>query len=149
MAEAERLKAENERLLAEEEKLRQEKAYKEHLMAQTRNYVKQMFSFQRKYAEEKDTKGHIELDSKDLEEIQAYLDACDNSFVTRFREKYPNISEKDFLLCLLLRYGFTNSELELVYSITPQSIKNMQRQLKDKLDIADNKVSLRQYIQAF
>ena len=51
---------------------------------------------------------------------QADIEAYDDSFVSRFREKYPEISRSDFQLCMLLRCGFSNPELELVYSITPQ-----------------------------
>ena len=97
-----------------------EKAYKEHQMEQTRNYVKSIANFQRKLAEMQGTKGHLKYDSKDWAEIHAFLESCDNSFVTRFKEKYPDISEKDFHLCLLLRYGFTNPDLELVYSSQTQ-----------------------------
>ncbi|MBO7068934.1 MAG: hypothetical protein J6W52_09720 [Bacteroidaceae bacterium] len=126
-----------------------EKAYKDYLMEQTRNYVKSIVGFQRKLTEKKSDKKHLELDSQDWAEIQAFLEACDNSFVTRFKEKYPTISEKDYQLCLLLRCGFTNPELELVYSSRTQVIKNKQNLLRKKLGIAENNLSLRQYIKGF
>ena len=126
-----------------------EKAYKDYLMEQTRNYVKSIVGFQRKLTEKKNDKKHLELDSQDWAEIQAFLEACDNSFVTRFKEKHPTISEKDYQLCLLLRCGFTNPELELVYSSRTQVIKNKQNLLRKKLGIAENNLSLRQYIKGF
>ena len=128
---------------------KKEKAYKEHQMEQIRNYVKSIVNFQHKLAEKQGTKTHLEYDSKDWAEIHAFLESCDNSFVTRFKEKYPDISENDFHLCLLLRYGFTNPDLELVYSSRTQVIKNKQNLLKKKLDISDKKLSLRQYIKQF
>jgi len=126
-----------------------EKAYKYYLMEQTRNYVKSIVGFQRKLTEKKNDKKHLELDSQDWAEIQAFLEACDNSFVTRFKEKHPTISEKDYQLCLLLRCGFTNPELELVYSSRTQVIKNKQNLLRKKLGIVENNLSLRQYIKGF
>ena len=128
---------------------KKEKAYKEYQMEQTRNYVKSVTSFQRKLAEKQGTQGHLVFDSEDWAEMHAFLEACDNSFVTRFKEKHPDISEKDFRLCLLLRYGFTNPDLELFYSSRTQVIKNKQNLLRKKLGIVDKELSLRQYIKQF
>ena len=128
---------------------KKEKAYKEHLMEQTRSYVKKIVGIQQKLEEKKDGKRRLLLDSKDWDEIEAYLDACDNAFVTRFKEKFPTLSEKDYHLCLLLRYGFTNPDLEMVYFISSQGIKNRQRLIKEKLDIDEKELSLRQFVQRF
>ena len=149
-AEEELFHAEEARLLAEEARLHQEKIYKEHLMEQMRNYIKKIVNFQQKIEKEKGTKKkHIVLDDNDWNEIQAYLDVCDGSFVTRFKEQFPDISEKDYRLCWLLRCGFSNSDLEMVYSITHQAIKTKQRLLKISLGIEDETVSLRKYIMEF
>ena len=94
-------------------------------------------------------KFRLELNEKAWADIEAYLEACDDSFVSRFREKYPEISRSDFQLCMLLRCGFSNPELELVYSITPQSIKTKQRILKERLTDVDGGLSLRQYVIQF
>ena len=128
---------------------KKEKAYKEHLMEQTRSYVKKIVGIRQKLEEKKDGKRRLLLDRKDWNEIEAYLDACDNSFVTRFKEKFPTLSEKDYHLCLLLRYGFTNPDLEMVYFISSQGIKNRQRLIKEQLDIDEKELSLRQFVQRF
>ena len=91
----------------------------------------------------------LKLDDKTWAEIQAYLEACEGSFVTRFKEKHPDISDSDFRLCMLLRCGFSNPELEQVYSIAAQSVKTKQLFLKDKLRLEDKTISLRQYIKQF
>jgi hypothetical protein len=127
---------------------RKEIANNEFLLGQTRNYVKKLLGFQQKTGE-KDQKRHLILDSKDWDEIEAYLDVCSNSFVTRFRQQFPSLSEKDYHLCLLLRFGFSNPDLEEVYSISTQGIKNRQRIIKEKIGVVDKEVSLRRYIQRF
>ena len=170
--EEERFRAEKARLLAEETMLRKEKEQKEQIMERTRFYVKSMVSIfreveqyrtEQKKQKEKDKQNNynskndhkeetsleLKLDDKAWAEIQAYLEACEGSFVTRFKEKHPDISDRDFRLCMLLRCGFSNSELEQVYLITPQSVKTKQRLLKDKLRIEDKTISLRQYINQF
>ena len=170
--EKELFRAEKARLLAEEAMLRQEKEHKEQIMERTRFYVKNMVSIlqeveqyrmRQKKQKEKDkhdiskskdehkeeTRLKLKLDDKAWAEIQAYLEACEGSFVTRFKEKYPDISDSDFRLCMLLRCGFSNPELEQVYSITAQSVKTKQLFLKDKLGIEDKTTSLRQYIKQF
>ena len=164
--------AEKARLLAEETMLRQEKEHKEQIMERTRFYVKNMVSIlqeveqyrmrQKKqkakdkqdFSKSKDehkeeTRLKLKLDDKAWAEIQAYLEACEGSFVTRFKEQYPDISNSDFQLCMLLRCGFSNPELEQVYSIAAQSVKTRQLFLKDKLGVVDKTTSLRQYIKQF
>ena len=162
--------AEKERLLAEETMLRKEKAHKEQIMEQTRFYVKKMVGVLRKLEEyrrekalqeQKDkenspkSKGgkkdkiQMKIDEKDWTELQAYLEACDDSFVTRFKEQFPDISKDDYRLCLLLRCGFTNSDLEMVYLNGMQVIKNRQNLAKERLGITGNNFSLRQYIMQF
>ena len=162
--------AEKERLLAEETMLRKEKAHKEQIMEQTRFYVKKMVGVLRKLEEyrrekalqeQKDkenspkSKGgkkdkiQMKIDEKDWTELQAYLEACDDSFVTRFKKQFPDISKDDYRLCLLLRCGFTNSDLEMVYLNGMQVIKNRQNLAKERLGITGNNFSLRQYIMQF
>lgn len=170
--EKELFRAEKARLLAEETMLRQEKEHKEQIMERTRFYVKNMVSIlqeveqyrmrqKKQKAKDKqdiskskdehkeETRLKLKLDDKAWAEIQAYLEACEGSFVTRFKEKYPDISNNDFQLCMLLRCGFSNPELEQVYSIAAQSVKTRQLFLKDKLGIVDKTTSLRQYIKQF
>ena len=170
--EEERFRAEKARLLAEEAMLRKEKEQKEQIMERTRFYVKSMVSILReveqyrteqKKQKEKDKQNNynskndhkeearleLKLDDKAWAEIQAYLEVCEGSFVTRFKEKYPDISDSDFRLCMLLRCGFSNPELEQVYSIAAQSVKTRQLFLKDKLGLEDKTISLRQYIKQF
>ena len=141
--------AEKERLLAEEARHLLQEEYKERLLEETRSYVKKIIGFHQKLEESQASGNPLAIDDRDWSEIQAYLNACDNSFVTRFKEQYPTLSEEDFHLCLLLRYGLTNSDLERVYFISPQAIKTKQRLLKNKLSIGNKDVSLRQSIQGF
>ena len=162
--------AEKARLLAEEALLRQEKEHKEHMMEQTRFYVKKMIGILRKLEEhrkerekqeeqakennpksksDKKDKIRMKIDEKEWDELQAYLEACDDSFVTRFKEQFPNISKEDYQLCLLLRCGFSNSDLEMVFLNGMQVIKNRQNLAKERLNITEKGLSLRQYIKQF
>ena len=168
--EEERFRAEKARLLAEETMLRKEKEQKEQIMEQTRFYVKKMVGILRKLEEyrrekalqEKQDKENIpkgkggkndkiqmKIDEKDWTELQAYLEACDDSFVTRFKKQFADISKEDYRLCLLLRCGFTNSDLDMVYLNGIQVIKNKQNLAKERLGISRNNLSLRQYITQF
>ncbi len=168
--EKELFRAKQARLLAEEAMLRQEKEQKERIMEQTRFYVKKMVGilhkleeYRRKKAiqeqQEKEnsprSKGgkkdkiQMKIDEKDWTELQAYLEACDDSFVTRFKKQFADISKEDYRLCLLLRCGFTNSDLDMVYLNGIQVIKNKQNLAKERLGITGNNLSLRQYITQF
>ena len=168
--EKELFRAKEAGLLAEEAMLRQEKEQKERIMDQTRFYVKKMVGilhkleeYRRKKAiqEQQDkenspkSKGgkkdkiQMKIDEKDWTELQAYLEACDDSFVTRFKKQFADISKEDYRLCLLLRCGFTNSDLDMVYLNGIQVIKNKQNLAKERLGITGNNLSLRQYITQF
>ena len=163
-------KVEKARMLVEEAMLRQDKEHKEHMMNQTRVYVKKMIGVLRKLEEhrrerkrqeeytkenspqnnnDKMVRVRMKIDEKEWDELQAYLEACDDSFVTRFRQKYPSISREDYRLCLLLRCGFTNSDLEMVFLNGIQVIKNRQNLAKERLGITEKDLSLRQYIRQF
>jgi hypothetical protein len=123
---------------------------KQYRMRQKKQKEKDKHDISKSKDEHKEeTRLKLKLDDKAWAEIQAYLEACEGSFVTRFKEKYPDISDSDFRLCMLLRCGFSNPELEQVYSITAQSVKTKQLFLKDKLGIEDKTISLRQYIKQF
>ena len=148
--EKERFYAEEKRFRAEEALLRQEKMHKEQMMEQTRNYVKKMIGILRKLEEHRKEKAiqdqknkhnprskgtkkdkyRMKIDEKEWDELQAYLEACDDSFVTRFKNKFSDISKEDYQLCLLLRCGFTNSDLDMVYLNGMQVIKNKQNLAK-------------------
>ena len=168
--EKELFRSEKARLLAEETMLRQEKEQKERIMDQARFYVKKMVGilhkleeYRRKKAiqEQQDkenspkSKGgkkdkiQMKIDEKDWTELQAYLEACDDSFVTRFKKRFADISKEDYRLCLLLRCGFTNSDLDMVYLNGIQVIKNKLNLAKERLGIAEENMSLRQYIMQF
>ena len=168
--EKELFRAKQARLLAEEAMLRQEKEQKERIMEQTRFYVKKMVGilhkleeYRRKKAiqeqQEKEnsprSKGgkkdkiQMKIDEKEWTELQAYLEACDDSFVTRFKKQFADISKEDYRLCLLLRCGFTNSDLDMVYLNGMQVIKNKQNLAKERLGITGKKLSLRRYIMQF
>ena len=160
--EKELFRSEKARLLAEETMLRQEKEQKERIMDQARFYVKKMVGilhkleeYRRKKAiqEQQDkenspkSKGgkkdkiQMKIDEKDWTELQAYLEACDDSFVTRFKKRFADISKEDYRLCLLLRCGFTNSDLDMVYLNGIQVIKNKLNLAKERLGIAEENIA--------
>ena len=85
--------AEKERLLAEEARHLLQEEYKERLLEDTRSYVKKIIGFHQKLEESQASGNPLAIDDRDWSEIQAYLNACDNSFVTRFKEQYPTLSE--------------------------------------------------------
>ena len=139
-------------------------------MEQTRFYVKKMVGILRKLEEYRQEKAlqekqekenrprskggkkdkiRMKIDEKDWTELQAYLEACDDSFVTRFKKQFPDMSKEDYRLCLLLRCGFANSDLDMVYLNGIQVIKNKLNLAKERLGIAEENMSLRQYIMQF
>ena len=170
LTEKARYLAEQARLHTEQAMLLLEKEHKEQIMEQNRFYVKKMVGILRKLEEcrqekalqEKQEKENspkskggkkdkiqMKIDEKEWTELQAYLEACDDSFVTRFKKQFPDISKEDYRLCLLLRCGFTNSDLDMVYLNGMQVIKNKQNLAKERLGITDKNLSLRQYIMQF
>lgn len=125
-----------------------ELAHKNAQLSMMRNLIMEKYNFRKKIEEDTNAK-HIVLTQEDWTEISAFLEATGDNFPSRFRMAYPNLREKDYQFCMLVRLGFSNKYLANIYCIAEVSIKQKMVDYKKKLDIPDKSISFKQFITNF
>ena len=95
------------------------------------------------------TDKHVVLTEKDWKEIAAFLDSTENMFVTRLKTRFPNLSEGDLHLMMLLRLKMPQKVLASLYSITEKAVKQKLFLYKEKVGINGQNISLREYMETF
>ena len=111
--------AEHERRIQEYEKIlniRKNKAKKEELQATSIYHrIKQILKYPKK--------GMIRDDWKDLEQM---IDENIPTFYQTLKRLYPKLNKSDYRMCMLIRLGFTPSEISILTN-TPNSTISMKR----------------------
>lgn len=148
-----RLEAERERHLLQEqfarEQHKRELAYKESQISLMRSMVMERCLFRRRIDEQKKSGKHITLTPGDWKEISDFLNATSDNFLIRLTESYPNLREKDYQFCMLVRLGFPNKDLANIYGISENSIKQKMVDFKKHLKVPDKGLSFKQFISKF
>ena len=148
-----RLEAERERHFLQEqfarEQHKRELAYKESQISLMRIMVMERCLFRRRIDEQKKSGKHITLTPGDWKEISDFLNATSDNFLIRLTESYPNLREKDYQFCMLVRLGFPNKDLANIYGISENSIKQKMVDFKKHLKVPDKGLSFKQFISKF
>ena len=93
--------------------------------------------------------GNTSITPKDWKEITTFLNEADNLFVERLTATYPNLSEKDYRLLMLIRLNFSNLQLANIYHISELSMKQKLYEAKFLINLTDKSTSLRQFVLQF
>lgn len=156
-----RLATEKERIKHKQEMFEKEKELSEIFYRKEMSRKEVQFSIMRSYlmklvtAVEKlnsiktGTGKHVVLTEKDWKEIAAFLDSTENMFVTRLKTRFPNLSEGDLHLMMLLRLKMPQKVLASLYSITEKAVKQKLFLYKEKVGINGQNISLREYMETF
>lgn len=91
----------------------------------------------------------IEISDAEWKEVEVFLEGVDNMFVTRFKERYPDLSEDDIQFVMLVRLGFKHKDFANYYCITERSVKQKHFKFKAKIGLNNPDISLKKYIQSF
>lgn len=90
-----------------------------------------------------------DLSEVDWQEMELFLNELFFDFMVHFRKRHPQLNEKEYRNCMLLKMGLTNQELKRFYGIELQSVKQRLLKLKHKLAIDNDLFSAREYIDSF
>ena len=118
-------------------------------LALMRKMVMEKYDFHKRLEEQRKSGRHITLAPKDWEEISSFLEVVSDSFPERLRKAFPNLREKDYQFCMLVRLGFSGRDLADIYGIAETSLKQKLVDFKQRLDIPDKSVSFKQFIANF
>ena len=154
-----------ERLLAEEDaKMRSmsamhAKTEKQHKEEQRLKDVKistlmdiflSKLDFMQKLEKEKDKKEtRIKLTDHDKANMQMLLEAIDKDFLARLSKAFPQLSERDKELLILLRFNFSTNILARIMCVSETSVKQNLYLLKKKMGLGKEDDSVRKFIQKF
>ena len=115
-------------------------------LALMRKMVMEKYDFHKRLEEQKKSGRHITLAPKDWEEISSFLEVVSDGFPGRLRTSFPDLREKDYQFCMLVRLGFSGKDLADIYGIAETSLKQKLVDYKQRLDIPDKSVSFKQFI---
>lgn len=128
----------------------QDMAHKDVQISMTRNFLKQKIEIVRRLNSlEGAVEKHLFLTEADWQEITMYLDGADNMFVTRIKQQFPSLREKDIQLLMLIRLRVSTRNLASLYGISEKSIRQNLFLFKSKVGIVENSVSLKTFIENF
>ena len=145
-----KLKTEKEKLLQEEKIHNEELHHKEIQLSAMRNFILRRIDTAQKIQELRGNKTDIvPLTEEDWEEIRLFVDGIEGDFVTRLHSTFPDLSDDDIRLMMLLRLKMPTKALALIYGISEKSIKQKLFVYKAKVGISGEKTSLRSFIEAF
>lgn len=89
------------------------------------------------------------LQEDDWEELEVFLNSFDNMFVSRIKERFPLLSDKDVQLFMLLRLQIPANRIASIYCISEKAVKQKLYLYKEKVGLEGGKTSLRAFIETF
>jgi ligand-binding sensor domain-containing protein/DNA-binding CsgD family transcriptional regulator len=79
------------------------------------------------------------------EHFERYFDQVHTDFIKNLREKYPQLTPKDYKLCVYLRMNLSSKEIATLMNITTRSVEVSRYRLRKRLDI-DTNTNLTEFI---
>ena len=148
-----RLEAEHNRHILQEkyerERHERELRYKDNQISLMRQVIMERYLFRNNIEKQKKSGKHITITPEDWEEIAAFLNSTSDNFVNRLISTYPNLREKDYQFCMLVRLGFAQKDLANIYGIAETSIKQKMVDYKERLNVPSGGQSFRQFVSEF
>ena len=137
--------------MLQEEKIHNEELHHKEIQLSTmRNFILRRIDTAQKIQELRGNKtDSVPLTEEDWEEIRLFVDGVEGNFVSRLHSIFPDLSDDDIRLMMLLRLKMPTKALALIYGISEKSIKQKLFVYKAKVGISGEKTSLRTFIEAF
>lgn len=140
---------ERERHMLQEQFAHKELTYKNGQLAMMRKMVMEKYDFHKRIEEKNKSGKHITLAPEDWKEISDFLCVTSDNFPERLKKAYPNLRDKDYQFCMLVRLDFSIKNLANIYGIAEVSLKQKLVTFKERLDIPDKSMSFKQFIANF
>ncbi|GJG38915.1 hypothetical protein PRLR5107_17490 [Prevotella lacticifex] len=146
-----KIKYEKERHEMEEKTHEEELRHKEIQLSTMRSYLLKKINIAKRIEEIRGNKKDVVvLTEEDWEEIRMFVDNVEGNFISRLRERFPNLSDDDVKFMILLRLKMSSKAMGLIYNISEKSIRQKLFVYKSKVGLeGGNSPSLRSFIEAF
>lgn len=86
------------------------------------------------------------LEEMEWQEIEAFLENAENHFVSKLHTRFPLLDVSDYRFMMLLRLDLPPKSLARILGVNEGTIRHRSYILKQRLEITDKSVSLRQYL---
>ena len=86
------------------------------------------------------------LEEMEWQEIEAFLENAENHFVSKLHTRFPLLDVSDYRFMMLLRLDLPSKSLARILGVNEGTIRHKSYMLKQRLEITDKSVSLRQYL---
>ena len=145
-----KIQSEQEKRAMEKKMHEEEIRHKEIQLSTMRSFILRRIDTAQKIQELRGNKTDtVPLTEEDWEEIRLFVDGVEGNFVSRLHSTFPDLSDDDIRLMMLLRLKMPTKALALIYGISEKSIKQKLFVYKAKVGISGENVSLRTFIEAF
>jgi DNA-binding CsgD family transcriptional regulator len=158
----EKLKAENDLISLKNQNLESELSYRNNELATLANNLTQKAEFLNRIKKDLE---HINGDNpgnpsikkllkaiesegdfdNSWEHFQLNFDKVHSNFLSRLRDKHPNLKPADLLLCAYVKMGKSNKEIASLLNITISGVEKKRNRVKEKLGL-DTEVKLSDFI---
>jgi len=71
----------------------------------------------------------------DWKKFEQYFDEIQGDYISRLKDKYPQLSPKDLKLCAYLRMNLSSKEIASLLNITPRGVEIHRYRLRKKLEL--------------
>ena len=85
--------------------------------------------------------------SHEMDDLYLKAEKVHNDFPAKINERFPDLTEQEKRLTILLRVGFSSKEISSIMNISPKSVEISRYRLRKKLNI-ENKVNLTSFIKS-
>lgn len=115
-----------------------------------RNYLMSKISILHKLESIKTGSGKpVLLSDSDWDELEAFLNSSDDTFVERIKREFPELTKKDIRFLMLIRIRLPYPVIAHIYNIEPKSVKQKLFLIKDKLGLKNSPKSAKDFIQSY
>jgi PiT family inorganic phosphate transporter len=83
--------------------------------------------------------------SNEMDDLYLKAEEIHQDFPQKVKERFPDLTEQEKRLTILLRVGFSSKEISSIMNISPKSVEISRYRLRKKLNI-NNKINLTQFI---
>lgn len=85
--------------------------------------------------------------SHEMDDLYLKAEKVHDDFPAKITERFPDLTEQEKRLTILLRVGFSSKEISSIMNISPKSVEISRYRLRKKLSI-DNKINLTTFIKS-
>jgi len=128
---------------------RMEVEHKERQIATMRKFLLSKIDIINKLQTLNSKRANAKLSEKDWKETEIFLNCTDDEFVLRLEKEFPEITDNDLQILMLVRLKLPYESIAYIFNIEKKSVKQRLFLLKKKLGLGRGDMSTREFIENY